>query len=155
MLASAVRARGDVPVIVRRRGRSHVADGHEALKDSKRQGEGADGQAGRPVIGIKRHRVENVAPKLHRSDLDKGRQDPDAHEDGIIEHATHHVEFVEDAPAVDLVEELHPHEGVVDDGVAEQPYLAMSAQPRTSDKYACTHLCAHSDKSCRGVRKYR
>ena len=62
-----------------------------------------------------------------------------------------HIDLPKELAAVDLVEELHPHEGVVDDGVAEQPYLAMSAQPRTSDKYACTHLC---DKSCRGVRKY-
>lgn len=45
-------------------------------------------------------------------------EDPDADEDGVVAYAGHHVDLIEDATAINFVEELHPDKGVVYDCVS-------------------------------------
>lgn len=49
--------------------------------------------------------------------LDEEGAEDDAAEDEVVEDALEDVPLAVDLPGVDLVEELHQHEGVEDDGV--------------------------------------
>jgi hypothetical protein len=50
--------------------------------------------------------------------LHDNTEDQDADEDGVVAYAGHHVDLIEDATAINFVEELHPDKGVVYDCVS-------------------------------------
>ncbi len=94
------------------------ANWDKSLKHSQHERESSHSDAGGPGIRVKWHCMKHVAAELHARDLHAGAQEPDAHEKPIVKDPFEHVDFVENAAAVELVEELHPYERVVDDRVA-------------------------------------
>mmetsp|Transcript_58738 Transcript_58738/g.155401 ORF Transcript_58738/g.155401 Transcript_58738/m.155401 type:complete len:581 (+) Transcript_58738:1055-2797(+) len=90
----------------------------EPPQDAQRDRDEAEDEADGPVVAVEGHGAEGLGDELDGEELEEGADDEHADEDGVAHDPLEGVELVVDLACVDLVEELGPDEGVVDDGVA-------------------------------------
>mmetsp|Transcript_30056 Transcript_30056/g.70192 ORF Transcript_30056/g.70192 Transcript_30056/m.70192 type:complete len:475 (+) Transcript_30056:222-1646(+) len=103
-----------------------VGGGEEALEEAQEQRKGPYAQAEAPVIDVEGRGLEDLAPVLDAEELDDARDEDDGDEDAVGQQPLEDVLLVVQLARVDLVEDLAPNKGVVDDGV---PVVALEVLP--------------------------
>ena len=96
----------------KREGKEDLSEGRDKRRQAetrRRQG-GDKWRQGRDKVETSGDKADTGGDK----DLNEGGDDPDSDKDGVAEHALEAVHLVVQPPRVQLVEELHPHEHIVD-----------------------------------------
>mmetsp|Transcript_26903 Transcript_26903/g.66291 ORF Transcript_26903/g.66291 Transcript_26903/m.66291 type:complete len:426 (+) Transcript_26903:48-1325(+) len=100
--------------------------GEEAHEDAQDERECANAEAQEPVFVVDRNRLEHLPSVLHAQRLHNAAEHDDGEVDRVPEDAREDVLVVVDLARVDLVEDLRPYEGVVDDRVPVVAHVVLA-----------------------------